>query len=537
MEEKMSRYIFLLILLGGLISSCASLHSSEPVNTRETAASKTIIFIKSTDDRTKSPDTYFSTEYRRINERRRNFGFESSEENQRPPMLVGLAVSGGGIRSNAFQMGLFSGLYSESFGKAKLLDRIDYISSVSGGSWANAALWAWPDGLEGMFQCLDKAAAMGKKKALEENPSCADAAKMLRAQQDPELISRPDHQRKEEWEKDIQMAHLGRGCNVYFDKALAKECTGNLVTKPYFIINSTHSARSENPGVDGYPFETTPDGTGTVVDDGSKIPLLGAAPPKDLRAGFFIKFGDPDAKWDRRTFFALHIPGGKTGLENGSRLSLIAAHSSAVIKGKILPAAFLTFYFQVSENGEPTKDKRLREEYKVTDGGKSDNTGMVALIDRGVDMLVASYMGKEEKPFEDLSVVRGQAKKLFSCELSDVNEAPNHPRSQVSYYSCATSPSKAQKPVLNLHPWPENINDFSNYLEARANSGDTGAKEILNYLKDEQNTVKEKADRFPQTPTFKTEYDERLIRAYYLLGKFTAQKDIAPLLRNRITIK
>src|SRR3954468_12553093 len=47
--------------------------------------------------------------------------------------LFGLAFSGGGIRSAAFNLGILQGLE-----KAKLLGLVDYLSTVSGGGYAGS---------------------------------------------------------------------------------------------------------------------------------------------------------------------------------------------------------------------------------------------------------------------------------------------------------------------------------------------------------------------------------------------------------------
>ncbi|APW59720.1 patatin-like phospholipase family protein [Paludisphaera borealis] len=52
--------------------------------------------------------------------------------------LVGLAFSGGGIRSATFSLGILQGL-----GRMKLLRRIDYLSTVSGGGYIGSWLAAW----------------------------------------------------------------------------------------------------------------------------------------------------------------------------------------------------------------------------------------------------------------------------------------------------------------------------------------------------------------------------------------------------------
>ena len=52
--------------------------------------------------------------------------------------LVGLAISGGGIRSATFSLGILQGL-----GRMNLLKRIDYLSTVSGGGYIGSWLAAW----------------------------------------------------------------------------------------------------------------------------------------------------------------------------------------------------------------------------------------------------------------------------------------------------------------------------------------------------------------------------------------------------------
>jgi len=470
-------------------------------------------FLESTGARSRAPERYFATEWRRIRERREHFGFESSAEGTRPPLIVGVALSGGGIRSNAFQMGILSGLYAERFGNARLLDRVDYVSSVSGGTWANAALWSWPEDPAILFQCLDDAAA-GKDATTE---SCKLAVRTLRENQKPEIFSWFGRQRKEHWQDAIREAHVPR-CDEHFD-ALTPECARNLLVKPFLIINSTHTEKGGR-----FPFESTPDGLGTVVDAGPY-------------QGFLLRFDRTGAEWERRKFFQAIIPGGERGLYNGAQLSLAVASSSAVIEGpKVIRASFLPFYFQVTENGQPTTNPAFRKRYVLADGGQSDNTGIVPLVDRGADIIIASYMGKEgvETPFGDFIAARQLAKDLFSCTFSDIEDAPRHPRAQEGTYSCPAFAASSQRAVQHIHPWPgENIAEFKTWLRKRAEASDAGAAESLVYL-DTEDVKLPAANQFPQTKTFKVTYDRRLIRAYYLLGKFIAETDIAPYLSTRL---
>ncbi len=61
-----------------------------------------------------------------------------SVEDADPHNLVGLAFSGGGIRSATFNLGVLQGL-----AKLGLLDRFDYLSTVSGGGYIGTWLQAW----------------------------------------------------------------------------------------------------------------------------------------------------------------------------------------------------------------------------------------------------------------------------------------------------------------------------------------------------------------------------------------------------------
>jgi hypothetical protein len=59
----------------------------------------------------------------------------SSPSDPLPEKLVGLALSGGGIRSASYNLGIVSGLYHYG-----LLKHVDYLSTVSGGSYVGACL-------------------------------------------------------------------------------------------------------------------------------------------------------------------------------------------------------------------------------------------------------------------------------------------------------------------------------------------------------------------------------------------------------------
>jgi Patatin-like phospholipase len=77
-------------------------------------------------------DRVAAEEKNEINRRRNAKALEPSEGR------VGLSFSGGGIRSATFNLGVLQGLATH-----KILTKIDYLSSVSGGSYINCWLNAW----------------------------------------------------------------------------------------------------------------------------------------------------------------------------------------------------------------------------------------------------------------------------------------------------------------------------------------------------------------------------------------------------------
>lgn len=72
-----------------------------------------------------------------IDRRRRARGRPVAGPSAAPPDLFGLALSGGGIRSASFCLGALQALR-----KNGLFDKVDYLSTVSGGGYAGAALTA-----------------------------------------------------------------------------------------------------------------------------------------------------------------------------------------------------------------------------------------------------------------------------------------------------------------------------------------------------------------------------------------------------------
>lgn len=80
-----------------------------------------------------APEQLRRDERAAILRRRRRAGFDNARARQLP--TVGLALSGGGVRSATFGLGLLRGLAAQG-----LLARVDYLSTISGGGYVGAML-------------------------------------------------------------------------------------------------------------------------------------------------------------------------------------------------------------------------------------------------------------------------------------------------------------------------------------------------------------------------------------------------------------
>lgn len=104
--------------------------------------------------------TIFAAELARIREWRINRGVaDAAAPTPAPPTadsmrLIGLAFSGGGIRSATFNLGVLQAL-----AQLKILRHIDYLSTVSGGGyiggWLNAMIYRAANGIDDVESGLD----------------------------------------------------------------------------------------------------------------------------------------------------------------------------------------------------------------------------------------------------------------------------------------------------------------------------------------------------------------------------------------------
>ncbi|HEV7671364.1 MAG TPA: patatin-like phospholipase family protein [Thermoanaerobaculia bacterium] len=105
-------------------------------------------------------------------------GIQSSNQSAHDAQLIGLALSGGGIRSATFNLGVFQGL-----AELGLLPIFDYLSTVSGGGYIGAWLTAWiqRDGIDKVTAGLRVSQADRKPKNGTAAPPEASAVRFLRS--------------------------------------------------------------------------------------------------------------------------------------------------------------------------------------------------------------------------------------------------------------------------------------------------------------------------------------------------------------------
>ena len=492
------RYLGFFLATVGL-SSCAT-----PVSVKD-VPKKDFYFVHNSKDRINARQEKFEHEYQQIAERRKNNGFEY-QPIASPTKIIGLGLSGGGIRSAAFQLGILSGLHKE-IGGVNALDRIDYISSVSGGSWASGAYWAWQQSEDSLFTCLDVIAKQGFDNVATP---CDATVSLLRTEQEPKVfVFAGTGQRKEQWEEDANNAYLSHSCNISFsDKTSA--CLTATKRKPYPIFNTTHDAvKTNTASLDNTSFQITPDYVGTLLDTDKN------------KSGFFVRYDAKDFKWwNQKWIFNSDKP--------GDTLSLTLAISSAVVGG--LPI-LLDYHFGLLYKNLPIQG--IREKYVMTDGGFTEDLGLVPLIERGSNLIILSDMGwteEEDSPLADLDLAKKQVNKLLGCDVSTIGGAKTDMIRPLTY-DCPSVPenkSNLKGVILYVKPYHWNIDGFRKYLK---DENLVGLLECIddktqNCLKGEDkvdNTALKQNEQFPQTPTMITSYDKKLIRSYYLLGKYVSE--------------
>ena len=162
-------------------------------------------------------------------------------------------------------------------------------------------------------------------------------------------------------------------------------------------------------------------------------------------------------------------------------------------------------------------------------GGKSENLGLVPLIERGVDLIIISYMGKDKdlttNPWEDLDLAAKQVKNLLGCDVGIPEKDADLANKFIHKTAYVCENHKGT--ILHVKASYENLKLFVESLNS------IGQSDLSNYLTNtDVSNNKDPKDRFPQTKTLTQKYDEELIRSYYLLGNWIAKEHLSKVIRD-----
>jgi hypothetical protein len=496
------------------------------------------------DQRVNDQVKYFQEEYQQIAERRKQKSINSgSGSDKKPVELVGLGLSGGGIRSSAYQLGLLAGLQSRKINNqvTTLLDKVDYLSCVSGGCWAAGAFLIANETPKVFFDCLTEQASSGSV----NDAKCGRAKNILRNKQTVQL---GENGKKEKWEDEIRASYFPKGCEMFEFSDHESSCWKNLEGKPNIIFNMTHSTdwvTRFGGNINNFPFQITPNQLGTIVDCGSEnLGNQGCGSLKEHGAGsgkvgFFVRQDAKDFKWNTRetswrTLWLL------PEFSSGSQMSKAMAHASAVAGTPKELSFSMGLTYQEKEPAD-----EIRNNYFLTDGGFVENLGLLALVERGTELIVLSDMGYPDRVGNDLKMAAKQVDKLLKCQITGIENINHKDMVSILGYTCdKVSEGKGTKKgtILYVRPYPDNINEFKSYLEKQTQLADLftcingkphecyGKKPLI----PDRNSKIDEDYSFPQTNTMLTSYDDRLIRAYYLLGKFIGENNVAPEMKKQL---
>ncbi|MBM9498702.1 patatin-like phospholipase family protein [Leptospira sp. 201903071] len=407
-----------------------------------------------------------------------------------------MALSGGGVRANAFNLGLMSALNAVTRKNKQIkmetnsisyLQRIDYISSVSGGSWSSAAYIAYPNEDSKLFDCLDSFALFGNEGGSQQDP-CEEIQRRLRLTQYTAYSGG-------RWKEDILKYSMPEFTDFTINKLYDRN--GFAEKRPYPIFNTTHSVPffEENYNkAKHYPFEFTPFGFGTDMDCGNT--------------------NDDCKKWGIRT------NQDKKGIFTNSYLTFqkknIFGIKSDIQFSDILRAssAFLNLTLGITIHSNVQKDERVRDEYTLSDGGKSDNLGLFSLVVRNVPTIIVTDIGNYSyenfNMYEDIRTTLKiiETRLGVTIDIEKVNYQ-NVPVIQFEYKLLDRKNGAVGK-IFYVKPMV--TEKFYTLISKCKKSGKSVDPDLLKLFKNSRKY-------FPNDVTVDLEYEEERVRLYYLLGR------------------
>lgn len=503
-SDVVYRLLFILFMI--LPSSYAS--TADLAGACDDKSNDGVIILDSSKIRMNNREECFSKEHIIIEKSRKSHPSVKAHNNTALQQVVGLGLSGGGIKSSAFQLGLLSGLHrSRNTNGSPLLNEIDYISSVSGGSWANGAYISAPESDEKFFNCLSEIATD------KPTPECKKSENLL-----------PDQQNKikgsGDWKKQIIDNYL-RGGDITF-KSLREQMDTHS-SRPFPIFLATHSntiIETKNP--ENFPFEFTPISIGAIADCNSP----------ETPCGILRRLARP-LHWNNSPKKGFVID---TTKENGVSMEvkkyrlykkdkeLYLSHAMWA-SGALIAKAF-SMHLHLRKNEEDISG--VRNKYVLSDGGKTDNLGLIPLVERGADFIILSQIASDAKlGFGDLKRSSAQVERLFGLDVdterliqphaSDVNDTP------IITLSCVKDNGNNVSSILLIKPTTRNIAGFYKFLE------ESKYAELLEFLND-QEMDSDKPMRFPQNDTISLKYPKKLVYSYYALGEYIGETKLSKAL-------
>jgi len=507
------------IIIFFTISSCTT------TSTNKIDEKEPFEIISKSNQRFENNDKYFQHEYDYINEKRKKI-FKKYNIDKRPPNLIGLSLCGGGIRSKAFQLGLLKGLNQYTLEEDKynkdinLLNRIDYLSSISGGSWASAAYITYNGNDKDFFKCLD-AQICNDEKLTTCNENCNNFNVLSNTQEN--IFFRAL------WKNEIESKYL---YSINFKLSdLFKKIRKNIdadIYRPYPIYGATHDIKSEFPDGKNYTFEITPHYIGTIEDTCTLTPgegnnlfyysllLFMKSHRIQCYQGFFYNLNSINSKATvTRPWWPF------------CSKEITMSHAIAISSGFItcVDSWNLNFNYQNLPNV-------IRKKYNLSDGGKSDNLGCIPLIERKIDNIILTDIpgisNDRKIDYDNIYLSAYRVTKLFpNLTIINVDEKNiNNNCFKIIKYTLSN-----KKKIYIIKPYILSNNKV--FINSRF------MKEYLinNYRNIYEFLLKNTED-FPNDETAKTSYEKERIYAYYLLGYYISSfnNEFRDIINNEILI-
>jgi len=498
------RFVIISVLWAALSSTgiYASQESESPCVSR---SSDGVVILASSKTRFADREKCFAKEHVILKKYRINQASVKKQESSSLQQMVGLALSGGGIKSSAFQLGLLSGLHlSKNGNDAPLLYEVDYISSVSGGSWANGAYVSAPVSDEALFSCLREIAS-----ADEVSARCEPLTGLL-----------PDRQNKikgsGDWQQQIVDSYL-QGKSLSLDAV--REQHYREPKRPFPLFLATHSSKiKENKDAENFPFEFTPLSIGTIADcDTPETPC-----------GFFRKYLRP-LHWNNspERGFVLELAQAQGVLTKVQKYGLYEPADKLLIShamwasGALISKVF-SLHLHIDKNDE--KIEGVRKKYVLSDGGKADNIGLIPLVERGADLIILSQIaGDANSEFGDLERSTAQVKRLFGVDVETEALLKPHKKDGDSHLTittgCFDNGKGGVSSIILIKPTVRNLAGFYASLKRSRYA------KLMDFLKQEISS--DKSMRFPQNDTIELGYPKQLIYSYFALGEYIGQTGLS----------